>query len=302
MIPITERLAEALRSCVQQLRDQQAMPDDSGYAEYETALAEYDRLRTHPAEGGEGLARRFHEIYERLAPSFGYETRKETREFDPTTPNGRLMIAVCSEIAAAPPPPAPTFRDPTIEDADKPMLIRRKAIERGNPGYGRHGTCSPRSTRSAPRWGRSVGLQLTPISLREANAFVAANHRHHKPVRGCISCVAVSCDDKVNGVAIVGRPLARMLQDGYTAEVLRCCTDGTRNACSMLYRAAWRSVRALGYRRLVTYTLPEEGGASLRAAGMICLGTAGGGSWSRKDRPRVDLHPTQEKLRWEIQA
>jgi hypothetical protein len=99
---------------------------------------------------------------------------------------------------------------------------------------------------------------------------------------------------------VVGRPVARQLQDGYTAEVTRLASDGTRNACSLLYAAAWRACRALGYRRLVTYTLAEEGGASLRAAGWRCLGEAGGGSWSRENRPRVDRHPTQRKLRWEV--
>lgn len=142
-------------------------------------------------------------------------------------------------------------------------------------------------------------LALTPITLREANAFVDAHHRHHKPARGCILCVAVSEGNVVRGVAIVGRPVSRMLDDGWTAEVVRVATDGARNACSMLYGASWRAARALGYRRLVTYTLPEEGGASLRAAGWRCLGEAGGGSWDRKGRPRVDLHPTQVKLRWE---
>lgn len=142
-------------------------------------------------------------------------------------------------------------------------------------------------------------LNLVPITLREANEFVVRHHRHHRPARGCIACVAVAESDEVCGVAIIGRPVARHLQDGYTAEVLRVCTDGARNACSMLYGAAWRAVRALGYRRLVTYILPEEGGASLRAAGWRCVGEAGGGSWSRRGRPRVDLHPTQAKIRWE---
>ena len=142
-------------------------------------------------------------------------------------------------------------------------------------------------------------LAIQPITLREANAFVRAHHRHHRPARGCIACVAVSEGDTVRGVAIVGRPVSRMFDDGWTAEVLRVATDGARNACSMLYGAAWRACRALGYRRLVTYTLPEEGGASLRAAGWRCVGEAGGGSWSRRDRPRVDAHPTQTKLRWE---
>jgi hypothetical protein len=147
-----------------------------------------------------------------------------------------------------------------------------------------------------------VKIGLQPITLAEANAFVAARHRHHKPTTGHILSLAVGDGESVRGVAIVGRPSARMLQDGWTAEVLRCCTDGSRNACSMLYGAAWRACRALGYRRLITYTLPEEGGASLRAAGWRCVGEAGGGSWSRKARPRVDTHPTQTKLRWEAAA
>ena len=143
-------------------------------------------------------------------------------------------------------------------------------------------------------------LTLTPITLREANAYVADRHRHHKPRKG-LDLYAVGCarGDQIVGVCIVSRPNARHLCDGYTAEVTRLCTDGTRNACSMLYGAAWRVVRALGYRRLVTYTLPEEGGASLRAAGWRCIGKAGGDSWNRAARPRVDAHPLQAKLRWE---
>lgn len=146
-------------------------------------------------------------------------------------------------------------------------------------------------------------LRVVPTTLREANAFVEANHRHHGPSRGCILCAAVADDlGAVRGVAIVGRPVARMLDDGWTAEVTRCCTDGARNACSMLYGAAWRAVRALGYRRLVTYTLPDEGGSSMRAAGFRLVGAAGGGSWNCPSRPRVDTHPLQEKLRWERAA
>lgn len=142
---------------------------------------------------------------------------------------------------------------------------------------------------------------LMPVTLREASAFVERHHRHHKPPQGGL--FAVGCGDtEVRGVAIVGRPVARMLNDGWTAEVTRLATDGSRNACSMLYGAAWRAARALGYRRLVTYTLPEEGGASLRASGWTCIGEAGGGSWSRTSRPRVDAHPTQAKLRWEMSA
>ena len=128
------------------------------------------------------------------------------------------------------------------------------------------------------------------------------NHRHHRAPQGGLFAVAVSDACMVRGVAIVGRPVARMLADGWTAEVTRLCTDGARNACSMLYAAAWRACRALGYRRLITYTLAEEGGASLRAAGWTLIGEAGGGSWDRKARPRVDDHPLQTKLRWEAPA
>lgn len=142
-------------------------------------------------------------------------------------------------------------------------------------------------------------LMVCPVSLGEANAFVAANHRHHKPVAGHKFSIAVTDGISIRGVAIVGRPVARNLDDGWTLEVSRACTDGARNACSMLYASAWRAVRAMGYRRLVTYTLAEEGGASLRAAGWRLVGEAGGGSWSRPDRPRYDEHPLQKKLRWE---
>ena len=109
--------------------------------------------------------------------------------------------------------------------------------------------------------------------------------------------IGASKNEEVVGVAIVGKPVARMLSDGWTAEVTRLCTDGTNNVCSILYAAAWRAVRALGYRKLVTYTIPKEGGASLRAAGWRVVGESKGGTWHGKGRPRVDTHPTQRKLR-----
>jgi hypothetical protein len=143
-------------------------------------------------------------------------------------------------------------------------------------------------------------LTVTPIDFAEANAFVAEHHRHHKPMPGCKFCVAVSDKEgKVRGVAMVGRPVARGNDNGWTLEVNRVATDGARNACSMLYGAAWRAARALGYRKLITYTLPEEGGASLRAAGWKLIGERGGGSWSCPSRPRVDTAPLQGKLLWE---
>lgn len=147
-----------------------------------------------------------------------------------------------------------------------------------------------------------MSLELTPITLSEANAFVKEYHRHHQPVPGCKFCIAVSSEGKVIGVAIVGRPVARYLDDGWTLEVNRTYTDGTRNVNSMLYGACQRVAFGLGYKKLVTYTLPEEGGASLKASNWKCIGKIGGGSWNRKSRPRIDMHPLQHKLRWEISS
>ncbi len=138
-----------------------------------------------------------------------------------------------------------------------------------------------------------------PITLKEANMFVQKMHRHHKPVTGHKFSIAVTDGEKVCGVAIIGRPIARYADDGLTLEVNRVCTDGTKNACSMLYGASWRAVKAMGFKRLITYTLPEEGGSSLKAAGWKLIGETGGGRWSRRDRPRIDMHPLQKKLRWE---
>lgn len=143
-------------------------------------------------------------------------------------------------------------------------------------------------------------MNIVPINLDEANEFVRRHHRHHKPVPGCKFSVAVEADGEIVGVAIVGRPVGRRDDDGWTLEVNRVATDGTRNACSKLYRAAWRASREMGYRRLITFTLPSEGGASLRASGFTLIGKRGGGSWSVPSRPRVDMHPLQEKFRWEL--
>lgn len=145
-------------------------------------------------------------------------------------------------------------------------------------------------------------LTLCPITLTEAHRFVGQHHRHHKPAQGALFAVAAELDAQIVGVAVIGRPVSRMLQDGYTAEVVRLATTGAKNACSMLYAAAWRACRALGYRRLVTYILDTEPGTSLKAAGWKCVGEAGGGKWSRAGRPRVDEHPTQKKIRFEVVA
>lgn len=147
-----------------------------------------------------------------------------------------------------------------------------------------------------------MALELVPISWKEAVAFVERHHRHHPPSQGGKFAIGVASEGEIVGVAVAGRPVSRRLDDGWTLEVVRVATDGTFNACSMLYGACRRAGKAMGYRKFVTYTLPEEGGASLRAAGWTLAGEAGGGSWNCESRPRVDRHPTQTKLRWESVA
>lgn len=137
-----------------------------------------------------------------------------------------------------------------------------------------------------------VSLALRPTTIRAASAYVAQHHRHHKPPRGGRFAIAVVDEaGDVHGVAIVGRPVARAYDDGTTAEVVRVATDGAPNACSMLYGACWRAWKAMGGRRIVTYTLEAEAGTSLRAAGWRDEGPAGGGSWSREDRQRDERAP-----------
>lgn len=145
-----------------------------------------------------------------------------------------------------------------------------------------------------------MGLTLQPITFGEACAFVGLHHRHHVPSVGWKFGIGVGDGEKVVGVVMVGRPVARHLDNGYTLEVTRCCTDGTKHAASMLYGAAWRAAKALGYRRLITYTLVEEPGTSLRAAGWRELYTTAGGSWNAPSRPRVDKAPIGQKRLWEV--
>lgn len=145
-----------------------------------------------------------------------------------------------------------------------------------------------------------MNLTLAPISLRDACAFVGKVHRHHKPPQGGKFAIAAEDDSCTRAVVIVGRPVARMLDDGYTLEVTRLASDGAANACSILYAAAWRASRAMGARRLITYTLQSESGGSLRASGWREVGSAGGGKWSRPSRARVNEHPTEGKTLWEV--
>ena len=145
-------------------------------------------------------------------------------------------------------------------------------------------------------------IQLCPISQKEAKVFIDQHHRHLRASIGSVFQIAIMESDRIVGVVMVGRPVARFADDGWTLEVNRCCVlDGVKNGCSKLYAAAWRAAKALGYRRLITYTLQNEPGTSLIATGFVEIGRTKGGSWNCKSRPRVDLHPLQCKIRWALE-
>jgi hypothetical protein len=149
-------------------------------------------------------------------------------------------------------------------------------------------------------------LEIRPITLRAACAFIAEHHRHNKPPRGHKFSVAAYEGDALVGVATAGRPVARALDDGLTLEVNRTCTDGTRTANSMLYGAVWRAARAMGYRKAVTYTQHDESGASLRAVGWVkAKDLAARGSWAESSVALAHIRDSDgpggvARVRWEI--
>lgn len=143
-----------------------------------------------------------------------------------------------------------------------------------------------------------MALEIRPCDFQTAQYFVAEHHRHNKPPVGHKFSISCYDGDRLCGVVMVGRPVGRYFDNGLTLEVNRCCTDGTRNACSMLYGAAWRAAKALGYKRLVTYTRASEPGGSLRAAGFHCDGSAGGTHWTGERYIQEELILDELKVRW----
>lgn len=142
-------------------------------------------------------------------------------------------------------------------------------------------------------------LRAVPITLKGANEMVGEIHRHHGPSVGHrFSIGAQDGDGRLVGAVIVGRPVARGSDNGRTAEVTRLVTDGTRNACSLLYSAAARAARAMGYDRIQTYILDTEPGTSLRAAGWQFEAKTAGGQWKYTGQDRNNLHPLCPKQRW----
>lgn len=155
-----------------------------------------------------------------------------------------------------------------------------------------------------------MSLQIVPVTFKVACAFVAALHRHNKPPRGHKFSIAVRGEGGIVGVAMCGGPVARHFDDGLTLEVNRTCTDGTRNANSMLYGAAWRAAKAMGYLRCVTYIQAAETGASLRAAGWVKVKSLPArGSWaaSTKDSTLLAMRDPvgnggMDRELWEIRV
>lgn len=141
-------------------------------------------------------------------------------------------------------------------------------------------------------------LEIRPIDFISAKAFVKENHRHNKPPAGHKFSIACYDNDRLCGVAMVGRPVGRYLDDGLTLEINRCCTDGTKNACSMLYGASCRAAKALGYKRIITYTRASEPGTSLKASNWKCDGEAGGTHWTGQRYEQMQIVFDEMKVRW----
>ena len=149
-------------------------------------------------------------------------------------------------------------------------------------------------------------MELTNLTLADANAFVTAHHRHNKKAQGHKFSIGAVIDGSLVGVAIVGRPVARKLDDGDTCEVTRLCVinESPKGCCSFLYRAAWRAWSAMGGKRLITYTLESESGSSLRGAGFKVVGVSpkwseGKGWTTRSNRAWQQVH-SEGKIRWEL--
>ena len=147
-------------------------------------------------------------------------------------------------------------------------------------------------------------IYAVPINLKEAAKFVRNFHRHNKAPTGGLFAVGASDGEKLVGVAIVGRPISRHLDDGQTAEVTRCCVveSAPKGCCSFLYSRAWQAAKALGWQKLITYTLQTESGASLRGAGwrvVAELKARNAANWQNRPGREWQSVVGQSKLRWE---
>lgn len=155
-------------------------------------------------------------------------------------------------------------------------------------------------------------MKAVPLELKEANAFVENLHRHHAPVyRDKFRIGAIDDKGLLIGVIQLARPVSRILDDGFTIEVVRLCTDGTPNVCSFLYSRGARIAKEMGYHKIITYILESELGTSLKASGWHKEADTNGGSWNTPSRPRDVVeqqlslfgenkpkYSTEKKQRW----
>lgn len=192
------------------------------------------------------------------------------------------------------------------------MDLRRKdgldgLAERRAPGIGTRprNSSRPRTAmrETAERAPQYLPLEIRPVKWREAKAFVEQYHRHLPHITGWLFGCSVWCGERMVGCVVVGRPVARHLDDGQTAEIVRCVVlDGCKNAASMLYARARRAAFALGYRRVITYTREDEPGTSLRAAGFDAAADCKVQVWNRPSRNRARQLPVIGKKRWEARC
>lgn len=146
-----------------------------------------------------------------------------------------------------------------------------------------------------------MALEIRPVTLKTASQYIEQHHRHNGKTAGCKFAIGCFDGNEIVGVSVCGRPVSRHYDDGLTLEINRVCTDGTRNACSMLYGASCRIARDMGYKKVITYTLVTENGASLKASNFKCEGEAGGIEWTGERNPKnkqyeqLSLFPKKEK-------
>ena len=148
-------------------------------------------------------------------------------------------------------------------------------------------------------------LVPVPLTIKKANEIVRDFHRHNEPVHIAKFAIGAECDGELVGVCIVGRPVSRVLDDDYTVEVRRCCVfdDSPKGTCSFLYAAAWRAWRAMGGRKIITYTLQSESGSSLRGAGWSVVHKTSKRNdigWGNRDNRQMQNVSREPKFRWEM--
>lgn len=148
-------------------------------------------------------------------------------------------------------------------------------------------------------------IYAVPLTLRQANEVVKNFHRHNEPVNIAKFAIGAECEGSLVGVCIIGRPVSRVLDDGYTVEVRRCCVfnDSPKGTCSFLYASAWRAWRAMGGRKIITYTLQSESGDSLRGAGWSVIHQTTKRNdigWGNRDNRQMQDVSREPKFRWEM--